>query len=79
MRYLLSRFSADRCSENAAALTYMSLFAMVPLLTVLYTMASAIPTFQGLEEQVQSFLFQHLMPDTSSEVDGYINDFSRQS
>ena len=79
LRYLLSRFKADRCSENAAALTYMSLFAMVPLLTVLYTMASAIPTFQGLEEQVQSFLFQHLMPETSSEVESYINDFSRQA
>ena len=57
MRYLFSRFIADRCSESAAALTYMSLFAMVPLLTVLYTMASAVPAFQGLEEQVQSFLF----------------------
>ena len=79
LRYLFSRFSADRCSENAAALTYMSLFAMVPLLTVLYTMASAIPTFQGLEDQVQSFLFQHLMPETSSEVESYINDFSRQA
>ena len=79
VRYLFARFSADRCSENAAALTYMSLFAMVPLLTVLYTMASAIPTFQGLEEQVQNFLFQHLMPETSSEVETYINDFSRQA
>jgi membrane protein len=77
--YLFSRFSEDRCSENAAALTYMSLFAMVPLLTVLYTMASAIPTFQGLEEQMQAFLFEHLMPDTSSEVESYLSDFSRQA
>ena len=79
IRYLFSRFSEDRCSENAAALTYMSLFAMVPLLTVLYTMASAIPTFQGLEEQMQAFLFEHLMPDTSSEVESYLSDFSRQA
>ena len=71
--YLLSRFSRDRCSENAAALTYMSLFAMVPLLTVLYTMASAIPTFQGLEQQMQDFLFEHLMPDTSTEVESYLS------
>ena len=77
--YLLSRFSQDRCSENAAALTYMSLFAMVPLLTVLYTMASAIPTFQGLEQQMQAFLFEHLMPETSSEVESYLSDFSRQA
>ncbi len=79
VRYLLSRFSEDRCSENAAALTYMSLFAMVPLLTVLYTMASAIPTFQGLEEQMQDFLFEHLMPDTSSEVESYLSEFSKQA
>jgi membrane protein len=79
LRYLFSRFSEDRCSENAAALTYMSLFAMVPLLTVLYTMASAIPTFQGLEEQMQDFLFEHLMPDTSSEVESYLSEFSTQA
>ncbi len=79
LRYLMSRFVADRCSENAAALTYMSLFAMVPLLTVLYTMASAIPTFQGLEEQMQTFLFEHLMPQSSSEVENYLRDFSQQA
>lgn len=78
-RYLVSRFVADRCSENAAALTYMSLFAMVPLLTVLYTMASAIPTFQGLEEQMQNFLFENLMPQSSSQVEAYLRDFSAQA
>jgi membrane protein len=78
-RYVFSRYTVDRCSENAAALTYMSLFALVPLLTVLYTMASAIPAFQGLETQMQAFLFEHLMPDTSSEIETYLNDFSRQA
>jgi membrane protein len=57
----------------------MSLFALVPLLTVLYTMASAIPAFQGLELQIQTFLFEHLMPDTSSEIEAYLGDFSRQA
>jgi membrane protein len=79
LRYFVSRFAADRCSENAAALTYMSLFALVPLLTVLYTMASAIPAFQGAEEQMQAILFEHLMPSSSSEIKGYLNDFSAQA
>jgi membrane protein len=78
-RYLVSRFTADRCSENAAALTYMSLFALVPLLTVLYTMASAIPAFQGAEEQMQAFLFRHLVPQSSATIEQYINDFSQQA
>ena len=77
--YLFSRFNADRCSENAAALTYMSLFALVPLLTVVYTMASAVPAFQGLETKMQGFLFEHLMPDTNSEIRTYLDDFSRQA
>lgn len=77
--YLISRFSADRCMENAAALTYMSLFALVPLLTVLYTMASAVPAFQGLEGKLQLFLFENLMPEASTEIQSYLNDFSRQA
>ena len=78
-QYLLSRFKADRCSENAAALTYMSLFALVPLLTVLYTMASAVPAFGGLEEKMQAFMFEHLMPESNSEIREYLDDFSRQA
>ncbi|MFV0278973.1 MAG: YihY family inner membrane protein [Parahaliea sp.] len=79
IQYLFGRFSADRCTDNAAALTYMSLFALVPLLTVLYTMASAIPAFGGLESRMQDLMFQYLMPDTSSEIKGYLEDFSRQA
>ncbi len=78
-QYLFSRFDADRCSENAAALTYMSLFALVPLLTVMYTMASAVPAFQGLEVQLQAFMFENLMPETNTEIRQYLDDFSRQA
>ncbi len=79
LRYLIGRFVADRCSENAAALTYMSLFALVPLLTVLYAMASAVPAFQGMETNIQDLLFEHLMPETSSDIEAYLSDFSRQA
>jgi len=79
VRYLYSRFAADRCSESAAALTYMSLFALVPLLTVLYTIASAVPAFQGVEDQMQDFLFKHLLPSSSSDIERYLNDFSQQA
>jgi len=79
VQYLFGRFSADRCSENAAALTYMSLFALVPLLTVLYTVASAIPAFQGTEELLQSLLFKHLVPQSSANIEQYLSDFSQQA
>lgn len=77
--YLFTRFRVDRCSENAAALTYMSLFALVPLMTVLYTMASAVPAFQGVELKIEAFMFDNLVPETSSDIQGYLGDFSRQA
>lgn len=79
VRYVLNRFAEDRCSDNAAALTYMSLFALVPLLTVMYTIATAIPAFQNLEQEIQALMFQHMLPETSSDLEGYLSDFSRQA
>lgn len=79
LAYFLKRYRADRCNDTAAALTYMSLFALVPLLTVLYTMASAIPAFQGLEGNIQDLLFDYLMPEASQEIQDYLDEFSRQA
>lgn len=77
--YLASRYKSDRCRDTAAALTYMSLFALVPLMTVLYTMASVMPAFQGLESDIQSLLFDNLVPETSAGIEEYLSDFSRQA
>ena len=65
--------------RSAAALTYMSLFALVPLLTVMYAMLSAVPAFQGAGDQVQEFLFDNLLPSAGQEVEVYLADFSRQA
>jgi membrane protein len=79
LRYLARRFSYDRCSEYAAALTYMSLFALVPMLTLLFTMASLAPAYQGLEEKLQQLLFTHLIPETSAELQSYLTEFATQA
>ena len=34
IRFVLYRFEADRCREIAGSLTYTTLFAIVPMLTV---------------------------------------------
>ncbi|EED34500.1 tRNA-processing ribonuclease BN [Luminiphilus syltensis NOR5-1B] len=78
-QYLAARYRDDRCSEIAAALVYMSLFALVPLLTVLFSVASAIPTFSGAENQIQDFLVEKLVPESSTEVADYLTDFSSQA
>lgn len=77
--YVLKRFEDDQIGRSAAALTYMSLFALVPLMTVMYAMVSAIPAFSGVGEQVQAFLFDNLVPSTGAEVENYLSEFSRQA
>ena len=42
LRYLLNRCVEDRLNANAAALTFVSLFALVSLLTVALSIASAL-------------------------------------
>ena len=42
LRYLLNRCVEDRLNANAAALTFVSQFALVPLLTVTLSIASAL-------------------------------------
>ena len=73
------RYKADGCSHSAAALTYMSLFALVPLLTVMYAILSAIPAFQEVGTQVQQTIFENFVPSTGQEVQNYLNDFAQQA
>lgn len=35
--FVLRRFEADRCREQAGSLTYTTLFAVVPMLTVFFS------------------------------------------
>lgn len=78
-QYLLGRYRDDRLSEIAAALVYMSLFALVPLLTVLYTIASAVPAFDSMEGELQNLLLRYMLPDQSQQIVGYLNEFSKQA
>jgi membrane protein len=78
-RHLFRRFIGDGCRQSAAALTYMSLFAVVPLMTLMYSMFSLIPAFQGLESQVQELIFSNFVPQSGAEIQQYLTEFSSQA
>ena len=78
-RYLLQRYQDDRCSEIAAALVYMSLFALVQLLTLVYSISTAIPTATDIQAQLQQFLVDNLLPEASQDVSNYLTSFSEQA
>ena len=45
LSYMVFRLNHDGCRQSLAALTYMSLFAIVPMLTLMYSMFSLILAF----------------------------------
>ena len=78
-RHLLRRFSEDHCVKNAAALTYTTLFAVVPVMTVAYAMLAAIPAFDQVGGQVEEFIFNNFVPSTGAALREYLGEFSSQA
>jgi membrane protein len=79
LRYLLIRFNRDGCRQSAAALTYMSLFAIVPMLTLMYSMFSLVPAFQDAGSQVEAWIFSKVLPSSGQEITAYLSEFSIQA
>ena len=76
---LCAEFIDKGCQKSAAALTYMSLFALVPVMTVVYSMFSIVPAFDGIAERLQTLVFSHFVPETGQEVQTYLASFSEQA
>lgn len=79
LHYVQQRYSADGCSQSAAALTYMSLFALVPLMTVMYAILSAVPAFQEVGQQIQDLIFDNFVPSTGQEIEDYLKQFAEKA
>ena len=79
VRLLLGNYQRDGCQSTAAALTYQTLFAVVPLLTITYTMIASFQAFSGMGEMLQSFLFNNVVPENVAVVENYLKDFSDQA
>lgn len=71
----IHRFIADHCPHIAAALTFTSLLALVPLLTVSVTIIKQVPAAQDFLAVGQEYLFQIFAPEFGDEVKSYLLEF----
>ena len=62
VRIMAGRTQELRLGQSAASLSFMSLLAMVPLLTVVLATLTAFPIFKKLQEAVQLVLIENLLP-----------------
>jgi membrane protein len=64
VRTLRARFREDRLGQTAGSLTFTTLIALVPLVTVTLAVFTAFPIFSGFEGALDQFFIQNLIPDT---------------
>lgn len=73
--HVSGHFSEARLFDEAASLSYTSLLSMVPLLAVIFGVASAFPVFQQWTEQMQTFVFNNFVPTSGEQVQYYLIGF----
>jgi membrane protein len=77
LAHVLRRFDQDHCLQIASSLTYTTLLALVPLVTIMLTLMSAFPVFSGLGQHIHAFLLANMLPEKAGTiVSGYIEQFS---
>lgn len=74
--FLWRRFVDDRCFETAGALSYTTLFALVPLLAAVFGILTILPSFQGMSEHLQHFIFRNFVPAAGRSVQHYLIQFA---
>ncbi len=62
--WLAQRFREDRLGLTAGSLTFTTLIALVPLLTVTLALFTAFPMFNTFQGALERLFLQNLVPDT---------------
>lgn len=75
----VKRFTLLGHKTHAAALTYTTLFALVPLITVTFSALSMIPALQESKGEIEQLLMGSLVPSSGDAVMGYLSEFSEQA
>lgn len=76
LRLAWRRFREERCAQIASSLTFTTLLAIVPIITVALTLISAFPVFRELLENVEQFLVRNMLPESAATLGGYLEQFA---
>ena len=80
LRTLWRRFREVRLGTTASSLTFTTVLALVPLFTLGLAIFTAFPIFSQVQEQLQRWLIESLVPESiSRQVLGSLTQFSRKA
>ena len=80
LRFVLKRFRQDRCLQVAGSLTFTTLLALVPLITVALAVFTAFPVFSEFSAELKAFIWDNLVPSAAGKVISvYLKQFTEHA
>ncbi len=79
IQFVVLNFIKDDCTYFASALTFTTLLAIVPLMSVTFSLLSSFPMFHNLNTPIQDFIFDNFVPATGKVVQKYLTTFAHQA
>jgi membrane protein len=79
-RFAATRLDEERLPQVAGALTFTSILALVPMVTIAFALFTAFPLFGTFRAALEAYFIQNLMPANMANIIlGYINQFAAKS
>lgn len=73
--YVNFQFSRNRCLPSAAALSYTSLLALVPLLSIAFAMLSSFHVLKNIQNSMLNYIFNHFFLESQGIIQQYLEEF----
>jgi membrane protein len=79
LRALMREYHQSGGHDSAASLTYTTLFAVVPVMTVAFAILKFSPQLAGVSDRIEALVFENFVPATGAQVQQYLKAFSAQA
>lgn len=79
LRFISQRFNEANILQTAGSLTFTTLLALVPLLTVILIVLAAFPMFGDISARFMDLVNRTIVPSGASAVADYLDQFKQQA
>jgi len=78
-RFLFKRLWDDELTFYASSLSFYTIFTFIPLLLIILSVVTNMPSFFDYYEKFESFIFSNFIPVHTNAITKYINEFLQNS
>jgi membrane protein len=80
LRFAMRRLDEERLPQVAGSLTFTTVLALVPVVTIALAIFTAFPIFNTFRASLEAYFIESLMPKAvSNTILDYLNQFARQA